>query len=110
MNDWLWGYLLGRKNERRRRARALAGLRYQVEQEVRAEYGLPLTAPTPIRPDGATRRTPQDRRRTLARTRRVARRVVVWGLVLLVVLVLVILAYSVAYGVQHHLIYPLPRR
>ncbi len=106
MDDWIWGYLLGRKKERQRHAQALAGQRYQMEQEIRAQHGLPLLpGPPVVHPTWMTTSRP-----TMAITGRLVRRVIVWTIVLVVVLVLLFLAFCIVYGVQHHLIYPMPRR
>jgi len=107
MDDWIWGYLLGRKKERRRQAQELVGLRYQMEQEIRARNGLPLLPPqgnqalyAPLAPG----------RPWITLTARGVRRVALWTLVLALALALLFAAYCIIYGVQHHLIYPAPSR
>jgi len=102
MDNFGAGYFAGRRKERRRQARAQIGLRYQIEQEIRAQHGLPLLPETSVVHPmwGATSRP------AVAITGRLARRVIVWALVLVVVLVLLFVAFCIVYGVQHHLIYP----
>jgi len=78
MNDFMTGYLLGRKKERRRIAQA----------------SMPL----------------QPGRPWVTLTARGLRRLALLLVVLVGVLVLLFLAFCVVYGVQHHLIYPMPRR
>jgi hypothetical protein len=106
MDDWIWGYLLGRKKERRRQAQELVGMRYQMEQEIRARNGLPLLPGPAVVPP--TWRATRSRPVPVVPASRLMRRVVLWTLVLALVLVLLFLAYCIVYGVQHHLIYPAP--
>lgn len=75
MDDWIWGYLLGRKRERQRIARA----------------AMPLHV-MPGRP-------------WLTLTWRGLRRLLVWALTLLILLALLFLVFAVVYGIRHHLIY-----
>ncbi len=106
MDNFGAGYVTGRRKERRRQERELAGQRYQMEQEIRGQHGLPLLpGPPVVHPTwGATSRP------AVAITGRLVRRVIVWTLVLVVVLGLLFLAFAVVYGVQHHLIYPVRSR
>jgi len=101
VNDVIW-YLIGRKKERRIHARALAVERYTMEQGVRAQYGMP-----PLSAQAHPRFVPAGR--PLITARRVKRLALV--LVTLVVLMaLLFVLYAIGYGIQHHLIYPAPRR
>jgi len=84
----------------------LVGMRYQMEQEIRARNGLPLLpGPAVVPPTWRATRS-----RLVVSASRLMRRVVLWTLVLALVLVLLFLAYCIVYGVQHHLIYPAPSR
>jgi len=104
MDDWVWGYLLGRKKARQAHARGLAVERYRMEQEIRAQYGLP---PLPT-PHHAGHRTIAPGRPWVSA--RGLRRVLIALVLLAVLLVALFAVYAIGYGVQHHLIYPMPRR
>jgi len=103
MDDLIW-YAIGRKKERRIHERARAMERYTIEQGVRAQYGLPpLPAPQP----------PGQRAIAPGRpwvTARGLRRVLIALVLVTLLLVALFAVYAIGYGVQHHLIYPMPRR
>ncbi len=97
MNDVLW-YAIGRKKERRIHERALAVERYQMEQGLRAQYGLP---PLPVQqhPGYLAPGRPLI-------TARGVKRLALVLVVLVVLMALLFTLYAIGYGVQHHLIYP----
>lgn len=102
MDDVLW-YLIGRKKERRVHERALAVERYQMEQGLRAQYGMP---PLPAQ---AHPRFVGPAGRPLI-TARGVRRLALVLVTLIVLMALLFAVYAISYGVQHHLIYPAPSR
>jgi len=99
MDDVLW-YLIGRKKERRIHERTLAVERYQMEQGLRAQYGLP---PLPTQQHAGHRAIAPGRPWVTARG---LRRLALVLVVLALVLTVLFLAFCVVYGVEHHLIYP----
>ncbi len=103
MNDLIW-YAIGRKKERRIHERALAVERYTIEQGLRAQYGLP-PLPAPQRP--GQRAIAPGRPWVTARG---LRRVLLAVVLLTLLLVVLFAVYAIGYGVQHHLIYPMPSR
>ncbi len=103
MDDLIW-YAIGRKKERRIHERALAVERYTIEQGVRAQYGLPPLPP----PQHLGQRAIAPGRPWV--TARGLRRVLIALVLLAVLLVALFAVYAIGYGVQHHLIYPMPRR
>jgi len=101
MDDLIW-YAIGRKKERRIHERAMAVERYQMENTLRAQYGLP-----PLPAQAHPRFVPAGR--PLITARGVKRFVLV--LVMLVVLMTLLLAVAIiAYGIQNHYIYMAPSR
>ncbi len=97
------GYFVGRRKEQRRNVRDLIAQRDQMEREIRAQYGLPTLPPQ------AAGAVPVARRGG-----RISGRMV-WGLLLAAVILVVLFValfavYAIGYGVQHHLIYPMPSR
>ncbi len=108
MNDWLWGYLMGKRKQQRRNARELAGVRYQMEQDIRARNGLPLLPPSPLMQPLTPGRpwvSGGDGRGWVRLSGRLARRAAVVAVVVVALLVLAFAALCVAYGLDHHLIY-----
>jgi hypothetical protein len=106
MDDWVWGYLLGRKKARQAHARGLAVERYRMEQEIRAQYGLP---PAPLVPQPTRPAPARAARRAVGVGRitgRMVRRLILAVVLLVVLLVALFAVYAIGYGVQHHLIYP----
>jgi len=103
VNDVIW-YAIGRKKERRIHERALAVERYTIEQGVRAQYGLPPLPP----PHHPGQRAIAPGRPWV--TARGLRRVLLVVVILAVLLVVLFAVYAIGYGVQHHLIYPMPSR
>jgi hypothetical protein len=99
------GYFVGRRKEQRKNARVLAAQRDQMEREIRAQYGLPPPSPT-------TRAVPVVTARPLGRrvTGRLVRRVVLAMIIMALLFVAIFAVYAIGYGVQHHLIYPMPSR
>lgn len=97
------GYFAGRRRERRKNARNLAAERYTMEQGLRAQYGLPALPPQP------TVAVPVVR---LSRrlTGRMVRRLVFTVIFLALLFMALFAVYAIGYGVQHHLIYPIPSR
>jgi len=101
MDDLIW-YAIGRKKERRIHERALAVERYTMEQGLRAQYNMP-PLPTHQHPGYIAPGRPWV-------TARVLRRVLLAVVLLAVLLVALFAVYAIGYGVQHHLIYPIPSR
>ncbi len=103
MDDLIW-YAIGRKKERRIHERSLAVERYQMEQGLRAQYGLP---PLPAQQHPGHRAIAPGRPWVTARG---LRRVLLAVVLLTLLLVALFAVYAIGYGVQHHLIYPMRSR
>ncbi len=103
MDDLIW-YAIGRKKERRIHERALAVERYTMEQGLRAQYNMP---PLPAQQHPGQRAIAPGRPWVTARG---LRRVLLAVVLLAVLLVALFAVYAIGYGVQHHLIYPMPSR
>ncbi len=101
MNDLIW-YAIGRKKERRIHERALAVERYQMENTLRAQYGMP-----PLPAQTHPRFVPAGRPLITARG---VRRLALVLVTLVVLMALLFVLYAIGYGIQHHLIYMAPSR
>ncbi len=98
------GYFVGRRKEQRRNMRVLAAQRDQMEREIRTQYGMP---PLPMQQHPGYRPKAPGRPWVTAHG---LRRVALMLVVLVVLMALLFTIYAVGYGVQHHLIYPMPSR
>ncbi len=96
------GYFVGRRKEQRRNVRDLVAQRDQMEREIRAQYGLP-PLPMQQQPGYIASGRPLITARGL-------RRVLLAVVLLTLLLVALFAVYAIGYGVQHHLIYPMPSR